>query len=204
EANFNPVWSADSRWVAYTRQLDSGVHAAFIYGLEDKTSHQVTDGMSDAAFVAFDVNGKYLYFTASTDVGPTMASSMGAFKVPVTRAGYVVVLRKDLKSPLAPQSDEEKITPPASSSAKSDAAAKDKAPADIDDCKPEAGPGAAEAPKEAAAKDADKSKEPAPVKIDFDNIDQRILSLPFPVRNYGGMLAGKTHILYLFEGPQVE
>jgi tricorn protease len=229
EANFNPVWSPDSRWVAYTRQLDSGIHAAFIYGLEDKAPHQVTDGMSDAAFVAFDVNGKYLYFTASTDVGPTMGSSMGAFKVPVTRAGYVVVLRKDLKSPLAPQSDEEKVTPPASSSAKSDTTSKEKPPADLEDCKPESASGAADASKEAAkdtdkekdkgkgkdkAKDKDKDakdkkeeekpKEPTPVKIDFDNIDQRILSLPFPVRNYGGMLAGKTHILYLFEGPQVE
>ncbi len=230
-ANFNQVWSPDSRWIAYTRQLDSGIHAAFIYGLEDKTPHQVTDGMSDVAFPAFDANGKYLYFTASTDIGPTMASSMGAYKVPVTRAGYLIVLRKDLNSPLAPQSDEEKVT--SSSSAKSDAAANDKPAADLDDCKPEAAPGAAEPPKDSAAKDADKdkdkekgkdkdkgknkdkdkdakdkkdkdkSKEPAPVKIDFDNIDQRVLSLPFPVRNYGGLLAGKTHTLYLLEGPLV-
>ena len=80
-----------------------------MYGLEDKTTHQVTDGLSDAASVAFDKNGKYLYFFASTDDGPALASSMGAFKVPVTRSAYVIVLRKDLKSPLAPQSDEEKL-----------------------------------------------------------------------------------------------
>lgn len=40
-----------------------------------------------------------------------MGSSMGAFKVPVTRSGYVIVLSKELKSPLAPQSDEEKPEP---------------------------------------------------------------------------------------------
>ena len=93
-ANFNPVWSPDSRWVAYTRQLDSSVHAVFIYGVEDKTVHQVTDGLSDAASAAFDKNGKYLYFFASTDFGPTISSSMGAYKVPVTRSAYVVVLRR--------------------------------------------------------------------------------------------------------------
>ena len=68
--------------------------------------------MSDAASVAFAKNGKYLYFFASTDTGPVIASSMGGFKIPVTRSAYVVVLSKDLKSPLAPQSDEEKVTVP--------------------------------------------------------------------------------------------
>ena len=94
-ASFSQVWSPDSRWIAYTRQLDSSLHAVFIYGIEDKTKHQVTDGLSDTASAAFDKNGKYLYFFASTDVGPTLASSMGAYKIPVTRSAYVVVLRKD-------------------------------------------------------------------------------------------------------------
>ena len=107
--DFNPVWSPDSRWLAYTRQLDSSLHAVFVYSVEDKTTHQITDGLSDASSVAFDKNGKYLYFLASTDDGPAIASSMGAYKVPVTSSAYLVVLRKDLKSPLAPQSDEEKV-----------------------------------------------------------------------------------------------
>ena len=124
-ANFNPVWSPDSRWIAYTRQLDSSLHAVFVYGVEDKAS------------VAFDKNGKYLYFFASTDVGHTLAASMGAFKIPVTRSAYVIVLRSDLKSLLAPQSDEEKVTPPASSSDKSAAPNAPKNPADADECKPE-------------------------------------------------------------------
>ena len=84
-----------------------------------------------------DKNGKYLYFFASTDVGPTLAASMGAFKIPVTRSAYVIVLRSDLKSPLAPQSDEEKVTPLASSSDKSAAPNAPKNPADADECKPE-------------------------------------------------------------------
>jgi len=206
-ANFNPAWSPDSRWITYTRQLDSSLHAVFIYGLEDKTAHQITDGLSDTATAAFDKNGKYVYFFASTDVGPTLASSMGSYKVPVTRSAYVVVLRKDLKSPLAPQSDEEKI-------------ASDKS-APTDDCKPEGEAKPEEKPtadksdksadqksdqkKDENAKkseEADKNKTPE-VKIDFDNIDQRILALPIPARNYDGLLAGKTHVLYLLEGPVV-
>jgi len=211
EASFNPAWSPDSRWIAYTRQLDSTLHAVFIYGVEDKTVHQVSDGLSDIAYAAFDKNGKYLYFLASTDVGPTIASSMGAYKVPVTRSPYVIVLRKDLKSPLAPQSDEEKL-------------ASDKS-APADDCSPDAGAKPAEKPPaetsakpgdksadqnkdqkkdeksgDQAAKAADKTPE---VKIDFENISQRILALPIPARNYDSMVTGKTHVLYLLEGPIV-
>jgi tricorn protease len=80
-----------------------------IYSLAERKARQVTDGMSDAGNPVFDRNGRYLYFTASTDVGPVMASSMGSFRVPTASAGYLIVLRKDLKSPLAPQSDEEKV-----------------------------------------------------------------------------------------------
>jgi tricorn protease len=206
-SGFNPVWSPDSRWIAYTRQLDSSLHAVFIYGLADNTPHQATDGLSDAASVAFDNNGKYLYFFASTDDGPVIASSMGGFKIPVTNSAYVIVLRKDLKSPLAPQSDEEKI-------------ASDKSPADADDCKAEGESKPAAAAKSDTSKARDKStddnksdkkedknskesKEIAEVKIDFENIGQRILALPIPAGNYDSMVAGKTHVFYLLEGPAV-
>jgi tricorn protease len=213
-----PVWSGDSRWIAYSRQLDSSLHAVFIYDTVGKATHQVTDGLSDAGSPAFDKNGKYLYFFASTDDGPAIASSMGSYKVPVTGSAYVVVLNKDLKSPLAPQSDEEKI--------KSDkSTAKDaKAPAESDDCKPE-GEGkpdeaaAAEQPakegdKAAAGKKdekkdekkddkAAKEKQAPEVKIDFENISQRILALPIPARNYDSLVAGKAHTIYLLESPAV-
>jgi tricorn protease len=210
-ASFGPSWSPDSRWLAYTRQLDSSLHAIFLYGLENKTPRQLTDGLSDTASVAFDKNGKYLYFFASTDVGATLASSMGAYKIPVTRSAYVVVLRKDLKSPLAPQSDEEKV-------------ASDQSTAAVDDCKPEseAKPGDKPAadktekgggksdPGKEEKKDDKKSDQPAKepdkipeVKIDFENINQRILALPIPARNYDNMVAGKTHLLYLLESPLV-
>jgi tricorn protease len=197
---FNPVWSPDNRWIAYTRQLDSSLRAVFVYGLGDKTAHQVTDGLSDTASAAFDKNGKYLYFFASTDDGPTIASSMGAYKVPVTRSAYVVVLQKDRKSPLAPQSDEEKV-------------ASDKYPADTDDCNPESegkpgGEATAQKKDEKQTgkkdeKDTKENRETPGVKIDFENISQRILALPIPARNYDQLLAGKTHVLYLLEGPIV-
>jgi tricorn protease len=190
--DFQPSWSSDGRWLAYTRQLVSGMHAVFVYSIEAKQTRQITDGLSDASSVSFDKNGRYLYFLASTDVGPTLASSMAAFKIPVTRAGYVVVLRKDLKSPLAPKSDEETVKG---------------AKAAPDECNPDKS--GADAANAAKGKDASKAKDAKKdaleaVKIDFDGIDQRVLALPVPSRNWAGMIAGKEHQLYLLEGSTVE
>jgi tricorn protease len=106
----NPAWSPDSRWITYTRQLKNRLGAVFVYSLEGGRSQQITDGLSDARFASFDKNGKYLYFTASTNIGPTTGwLDMSSFPHQVTRSAYVVVLKKDLPSPLAPESDEEKV-----------------------------------------------------------------------------------------------
>jgi tricorn protease len=207
-ASFETAWSPDSRWIAYTRQLPSHMHAVFVYSIETREQHQVTDGMSDAAFPSFDRNGRYLYFTASTDIGPVIASSMGAFRMPVTRSGYVVVLRKDLKSPLAPQSDEETDNP----------ANKTKAPPDECTTQEQAGKddfAKADDAKKSDEKSKDKKEkqdketeakknEPEPVRIDFADISQRILALPFPARNYSGMIPGRSHVVYLLESPAAD
>src|SRR5262249_7334506 len=68
----NPVWSPDSRWLAYAKQLKNHMGAIFVHELATGKSDQLTDGMSDAQYPAFDRSGKYLYFTASTNAGPTI------------------------------------------------------------------------------------------------------------------------------------
>ena len=65
--------------------------------------------MSDTLYPSFDKNGKYLYFTASTDTALSTAGlDMSSDAHPISRSAYVAVLSKDEKSPLAPESDEEK------------------------------------------------------------------------------------------------
>jgi tricorn protease len=185
----DPVWSPDSRWLAYTKQLKNHLRAVFLFDLAAGKAHQITDGLSDARYAAFDKDGKYLYFTASTDVGPATGwLDMSSFNRPVTRSVYIVVLDKDLPSPLAPESDEEK-GPDA----------------------PDGPPGAAPDPKE-AGKDKGpragpdkgaKKKEPVKVRIDLEGIDQRILALPIPAHNYTALRAGKAGVLFLLESPAV-
>lgn len=181
---FVVAWSPDGKWLAYSRQLKNYLNAIFLYSLESGKSEQVTDGMSDARFPAFDKGGEYLYFTASTDIGPAVGSGMSILNRPVTRAAYVTVLSKETASPLGPESDDEK----------------DKKDADKDK------PGG---DKQEPEKDKDKDKEkkeggkqPVKMKVDLEDLDQRTLALPVTARNYMGLLAGKAGTIFLFEAPQ--
>jgi len=186
-ANFTPSWSPDSKWLAYTKQLGSRMHAIFVYSLETAKVTQITDGMSDAQSPDFDKSGKYIYFTASTDMGLVAGGDMSAYDRPVSRSVYVVVLKNGVASPLAPESDEE--------NKKTDADAAKESPADK---------AAADKPKESAEakdKDKEKPKEPLKVEIDFDKLNQRILAMPIPAKNYFGLAAGKEGEIFLVEGP---
>lgn len=187
-------WSPDNKWIAYTKQLPSGQHAVFVYSLAQAKAFQVTDGMSDALNPTFDKNGKYLYFTASTNVALTTASlDMTSDEHRVSRSVYVAVLSKDEKAPLAPESDEEKANEKKPDEAKAPEQTKQKAQ-DKKDKKAESKPADADKSKDAENKDdKDKKKdEPVVVKIDIDGIGQRILSLPIPAKNYLNMLPGQV------------
>jgi tricorn protease len=180
--NLNPMWSPDSKWLSYTKQLPSHLHAVYIYGLPDSQAHQITDGFSDALYADWDKGGKYLYLTASTDVGLGVSwLDMSSIGHEGTRNAYLVVLSKEEPSPLAPESDEEK--PPEAKKDGQAAGDKDKA-----------------AEKEKKGEEAkEKPKEPPVVRIDFEGIGQRILALPIPARNYQGLWAGKEGQIFLAE-----
>jgi len=102
-------WSPDSKWIAYARFLPSRLHVIDLYSVDSGQSAQITDGLSDARYPAFDRDGLYLYFTASTNYGPgSHPLDMTSDEHQVTRSVYALVLPSDAASPVAPESDEEK------------------------------------------------------------------------------------------------
>jgi tricorn protease len=89
------AWSPDSRRIAYIKQLPNYLHAIFVYSLDRRQSYPITDGTSDALHVAFDKDGRHLYFTASTDMGPSASwLDMSGMQRPVTRGVYAAILKK--------------------------------------------------------------------------------------------------------------
>ena len=192
-----PAWSPDSRWIAYAKMLKSWMRAVFVYSVDEGKASQVTDGLSDARHPVFDATGKYLYFSASTNIGPTNAGlDMSAYPMLPTRSVYVIVLKKTDPSPFAPESDEEKVAEDRPAGEPADKPAEKPAPAAPKaDVKPGDKPVQAEADTSAA------KKEPPKTVIDFDGIGQRILGLPVSERNITGLVAGKANTLFIAEAP---
>jgi len=111
ERSLTPVWSPDSKWLAYSRRVNKIFRAIFLYSLDAGESYQITDGMSDAVSPSFDKDGKYLFFLASTDAGPKKCwLDLSSYPQQVTMNIYLAVLNKELPSPFAPESDDEKET----------------------------------------------------------------------------------------------
>jgi len=172
----SPSWSPDSKWLAYEKRLPNYMGAIYLYEVAAGKNTQITDGMSDAGFPVFDVEGKYLYFAASTDSGQSLEPDIHSFSRPVTRSIYLAVLPKDEPSPFAPESDEEKG----------------------EEKKKEEG-------KKTGDQKSDEKKsvetKVITVKVDLDGILQRILAVPMPARNYVGLQVGKAGTLLAIEAP---
>jgi tricorn protease len=177
ELNRDFAWSPDSKWISFIKALPNQLHAIFVYSLESGKSARITDGMSDARSPVFDRDGQYLYFTASTNFGPTISGlDMTSDEHDVTSNVYLAVLPNNVQSPLAPESDEEKPGEPKAADAG-------------------AGRGGRGGNTPAPAADTP----PKPVRIDFDKIQQRIVALPIPAHQYLGLQAGKAGQLFILE-----
>jgi tricorn protease len=182
--NLDPAWSADSRWVAYTKQLRNYLRAVFVYSVADGKSRQVTDGRSDAFSPRFDKSGRQLYFLASTSAGLSQGwLDMTSMARSVTSSVYAAVLRKDVPSPVAPESDEEGQEEKAGAVKTAAGEKKDDKKVDEDE--------------------AAEEKPPEPVTIDFEALDQRIVALPIERANYAALEAGGKGVLYLVTNPTV-
>jgi tricorn protease len=174
---FNARWSADSRWLVYTKLMPNYLHAIFIYSLADGSTHQVTDATSDCFLAVFDSGGKYLYFTSSTDTGLAYGwLDMSSTERPLTRTVYAATLQAGSASPTAPENGFEPATPAAPKAA---ATAKSHGRA----------PG--------------RPKKPAEVAIDFQGLQSRAVPLPIPPQNYVWLDPGRSGTLYLVRAPLV-
>src|SRR5213075_2602683 len=109
ERTLNPVWSPDSKWVAYSSRLKSLYHAIFVANVDTGETKQMTDGLADAVWPAWDASGKYLWFLASTDFAlKSQWLDMSNTDHTENFALYAAILKKSDPSPLLPESDEDR------------------------------------------------------------------------------------------------
>jgi tricorn protease len=188
QRTLNPVWSPDSKWVAYSSRLRSLYHAIFVSNVETGETRQVTDGLADATWPAWDASGKYLWFFASTDFGlRSQWLDMTAYDHEESFGLYFAILKKGEPSPLLPESDEETgvPSPPGGGGGRGGRGGGAAA---------EAGGAPNVAPPQAGR------SAPVTVQIDFDGISQRILAVPgIPERQYSQLRAGVAGTVFYID-----
>lgn len=176
--HFQPSWSPDSKWISYVKALNNGVPTVFMYNLETKQSHQITDGMSATRQPTFTRDGKYLVFLASTNVGLTNSGlHMTAYDRSPNYHVYAFILSSETPSIFRNESDEEAVKDDVTES-------KDKSKEEKKDEKKSDEKGDEKESKSPASKD---------MKVDFDDVNNRILALDIQpgVNSINGLVEGK-------------
>ncbi len=180
--SFTFSWSADSRWLAYTRDTENKQRVIVLYDAKSGQKHDVVSAFYDATFPTFDPDGKYLYVLTNRTFKPIYSDVDNSWIYANTTDVAAIALRKDVASPLAPRNDVDGDD--AKKDEKKDEKAKGKGEdkADKDKGKGEK----KEAPKEP----------PKPVEIDLDGFEQRLVVLPAEAGNYGGLAAISGKVIY--------
>ena len=180
DESYDISWSPDSKWIAYVHSMPNHLHAIFLYSVDSGQSTQVTNEIADARLPAFDRDGKYLYFAASTNAGATSDGlDMTSDLYTPNSQLYAAVLAVTQASPLAPELDDEK-------------------PADKDEAKKEEGKkdGAESKESKGDEKSAAKPGAVKPIKVDLQGIESRIVALPLPPGVYVDLVSGLKGSLY--------
>jgi len=204
QRTLNPVWSPDSKWVAYSSRLRSMYHAIFVANADTGESKHVTDGLADAVWPAWDASGKYLWFLASTDFGlRSQWLDMTSYDHDENFCLYLAVLKKGESSPLLPESDEDRgvgsapstpaipgggggrgARPPAGEAGTPDTGGNDQQPDQQTPRRP---------------------RPPVNVQIDFDGLAKRIISVPgVPDRQYSSLIAGADGTVFYLEATRAQ
>jgi tricorn protease len=190
------AWAPDSQWIAFTKPEVRRFANVYLYGVEAKSTVQVTDGWFDVGSPEFSSDGKYLFFVSERSFTPTYSQTEWNHVYNDMERIYLVTLAKDTKSPFAPKSDEVKLKDEK----------KDEKPKDSP---PDAKAGEGEAKKDsdkAADKKPDGKEEPKKedkkvvVKVDADGIQQRITVLPPGAAGYGGLTSVGEKLFYFKKG----
>lgn len=163
-------WSPDNNWITYIVPENNAATRVWIYNLETREKHPVTDEWYNCGDPVFSVDGKYLFFTSNRDFNPIYSWTEWNHAYRDMTKIYLITLSKSTASPFELKNDEVKAK-----ESKSDSIS--------------------ESPKEKGEKK--KEEEKLNVDIDFDGIINRIVALPIKAGSYYNISPVKNSIYYM-------
>lgn len=165
----SPSWSPDNRYIAYAKvPKDENTGSIFIYDTETKEIIRVTGDEFNDYKPAFDPDGKYLYFSSSRYINPSIDHRDLMFANVESEKPYLVVLSKDTPVPFYVPHDPE-------------------SPKDKDKSKKKNG--------KKDDDDTNSEENKIEVKIDKEGIMERIFEFPVEPHSYTRVLPLKDKVI---------
>ena len=167
------VWSPRGNYLAFSMATTAnGFAQVYVWSASDNQVHRVTEGTFNAFNPVWDPQGNYLYYISNREFAPQISNIEFNFATNRDSYLYAMALRKDVKNPFPPESDEVTVAK-----------------------QPESTGG--DQPKPSEPKPDSTPKPPADMSIDFDGIARRVARVPVGADNYGGLAARAGHLLYV-------
>lgn len=167
-------FSPDGRYVAFVSSKRLPISQIFVADLTTGAVQAVTREIGADHAVAWDPDGRFLYFVSNRTWDPVYDAQLFDLGFPKAGRPYLITLRKDVESPFHPLPRPLEGGP-----------IKDKEK-EKDKDKEKEKDGKADAPK--------------PLVIDFEGIQDRVVEFPVPEGRYGHILASKTKV-FVWESP---
>jgi tricorn protease len=187
------TWSPDSAWLAFSLSDPNNFRSLYIWGASDAALHRVTDEFFNESEPTWDPEGKYLYYFSEREYAPQLMGLEWNFAANRMTEIFAMGLRKDVKHPFPPESDEVTVK---KDDEKKDGDKKDEKKNADDKAGDKSN--AKEGDKKDESKDAKKA--PEPVKIDFDGLASRVARVPVDADNYNALSANKECLFYVRNG----
>jgi tricorn protease len=192
-------WSPKGNYLAFSMNdrpasNNGGFNSVYVYDVAGAKLNRVTDPMFNSYNPTFDPSGDYLYYLSDREFAPQISSIEFNYAGNRSTLVYALALRKDVKNPFPPESDEVAITPPPAE----DKLNPEPTPKPVDEKQPQPVASVSPTPGGTPSPDAVKKNVPSgkPEIIDFDGITARVTKFPLGAENYGGLTAKTGHILY--------
>jgi tricorn protease len=99
-------WSPGSGYVAFSMNDPSRFSALYIWSAKEDKLRRITSGTFNENSPAWDPGADYLYFLADHEFQPQLSQIEFDFATNRSRGIFALALRKDLKNPFPPESDE--------------------------------------------------------------------------------------------------
>lgn len=99
-------WAPGSAHLAFSMSGDTPIRSIHIWSEADNQVRRVTDPMFPASNPAWDPDGNYLYYLSDREFHPLIGNNEFNFALTRSTQIYALALRKDVKHPFPPESDE--------------------------------------------------------------------------------------------------